>query len=119
MPVLRPRGVAALPALALAAAVASIVTAAFWHGTAWLAGAALTALLLAAGLLHSIRFSPSPVSALRTAAGAGRWQVRLPGGWREAGGGGPPPRPPRPLAEEGGLAVDNGLGHSQDGVEAL
>ncbi|MRT32517.1 hypothetical protein FGX01_01090, partial [Xylella fastidiosa subsp. multiplex] len=31
MPVLRPRGVAALPALVLAAAVASTVTAAAWH----------------------------------------------------------------------------------------
>lgn len=41
-------------------------------------------LALAAGLLHSTRRSLSPVSALRTAAGGGHWQVRLPGGWRDA-----------------------------------
>lgn len=84
MPVLRPRGVAALPALVLAAAVASTVTAAAWHGAAWTAAAVLASLLAAAGLLHSIRSSLSPVSALRTAPGAGRWQVRLPGGWQDA-----------------------------------
>ena len=74
----------ALPGLGLAAAVASLVTAASWHGTAWTAGAVLMSLALAAGLLHSTRRSLSPVSALRTAAGGGRWQVRLPGGWRDA-----------------------------------
>ena len=68
----------------LAAAVASILTAAAWHGAAWTALAVLAALLLAAGLLHSVRSSLSPVSALRTAPGAGRWQVRLPGGWQDA-----------------------------------
>ncbi|WP_241069272.1 hypothetical protein [Achromobacter insuavis] len=84
MPVLRPRGVVALPGLGLAAAAASLVTAGSWHGTAWTAGAVLMSLALAAGLLHSTRRSLSPVSALRTAAGGGRWQVRLPGGWRDA-----------------------------------
>ena len=84
MPVLRPRGVTALPGLGLAAAAASLLSAASWHGTAWTAGAALMSLALAAGLLHLTRRSLSPVSALRTAAGGGRWQVRLPGGWRDA-----------------------------------
>ncbi|EGP45166.1 hypothetical protein [Achromobacter insuavis] len=84
MPVLRPRGVVALPGLGLAAAAASLVTAGSWHGTAWTAGAVLMSVALAAGLLHSTRRSPSPVSAVRTAAGGGRWQVRLPGGWRDA-----------------------------------
>lgn len=84
MPVLRPRGVVALPGLGLAAAAASLVTAGSWHGTAWTAGAVLMSLALAAGLLHSTRRSLSPVSALRTAVGGGRWQVRLPGGWRDA-----------------------------------
>lgn len=74
----------ALPSLGLAGAAASLVTAASWHGTAWTAGAVLMSLALAAGLLHSTRRSLSPVSALRTAAGGGRWQVRLPGGWRDA-----------------------------------
>ncbi|WP_238891125.1 hypothetical protein [Achromobacter insuavis] len=84
MPILRPRGVMALPGLGLAAAAASLVTAGSWHGTAWTAGAVLMSLALAAGLLHSTRRSLSPVSALRTAAGGGRWQVRMPGGWRDA-----------------------------------
>ncbi len=74
----------ALPGLGLAAAAASLVTAGSWHGTAWTAGAVLMSLALAAGLLHSTRRSLSPVSALRTAAGGGRWQVRMPGGWRDA-----------------------------------
>ena len=84
MPVLRPRGVAAFPALGLAASAASLLTAGAWLGPAWLAGAALMTLLLAARLLHSDGSGLSPVSALRTAAGSGRWQVRLPGGWQDA-----------------------------------
>lgn len=84
VPVLRPRGVAALSALGLAAAAASAVIVAAWLGSAWAALAAAVALPVAAGLLHLSRNSPSPVSALRTAAGAGHWQVRLPGGWRDA-----------------------------------
>ena len=83
VPVRRPKGAPALLGLALAAAGASALTAAFWHGLAWTAGAAI-ALLLLAGLLHSARSSLSPVSALRTAAGAGPWQVRLPQGWQNA-----------------------------------
>lgn len=84
MPVLRPRGVAALSDLGLAAAAVSLVTAVAWLGAAWAALVAMAALLLAAGLLHLARHSLSPVSALRTAAGAACWQVRLPDGWRDA-----------------------------------
>lgn len=51
---------------------------------AWAAGAAIVLLLAAAGLLHSARSSPSPVSAIRTATGASRWQVCRPQGWQDA-----------------------------------
>lgn len=51
---------------------------------AWAAGAAIALLLVPAGLLHSARSSLSPVSALRTATGAGRWQVRQRQGWQDA-----------------------------------
>ena len=61
-----------------------MLTAASWHGLAWVAGAAIALLLVLAGLLHSARSSLSPVSALRAAAGAGSWQVRLPQGWQDA-----------------------------------
>ncbi|CAB3908290.1 hypothetical protein [Achromobacter anxifer] len=84
VPVLQPKGASALFGLALASAGASALTAASWHGMAWAAGAAIALLLALAGLLHSARSSLSPVSALRTAAGAGRWQVRLPQGWQDA-----------------------------------
>lgn len=84
MPVLRPSGAAALPALGLVGAVASVVASAAQFDTAWAVAAMLVTLPLAAGLLHLTRHSLSPVSALRTAAGSGSWQVRLPGGWRDA-----------------------------------
>lgn len=74
----------ALLGLALAAAGACVLTAAFWHGMAWAAGAAIALLLVLARLLHSARSSLSPVSALRAAAGAGSWQVRLLQGWQDA-----------------------------------
>lgn len=83
MPVSRPSGVQGLWCLALAVAAGSALTAAAWHGLAWAAGALVLPLGLA-GLLHSARSGPSPVSALRTAAGAGRWQLRLPQGWQDA-----------------------------------
>ncbi len=51
---------------------------------AWAAGAVIALLLVPAGLLHSARSSLSPVSAIRTATGAGRWQVCLPQGWQDA-----------------------------------
>ncbi len=60
------------------------MTAASWHGQAWLAAALLALLFLLAGLLHSARSTPSPVTALRTATGTGRWQVRRPQGWQDA-----------------------------------
>jgi hypothetical protein len=84
VPVRRPGSATALFGLALAAAGASVLTAASWHGMAWAAGAAIALLLVLAGLLHSARSSLSPVSALRAAAGAGSWQVRLPQGWQDA-----------------------------------
>ncbi|MFD4839385.1 hypothetical protein ACFWP0_17910 [Achromobacter sp. NPDC058515] len=84
MPVLQPRGATALFGLALAAAVTSAATAASWHGQAWAGIAAIAFLLVLAGLLHSARSSLSPVTALRTAAGGGHWQVRRPQGWQEA-----------------------------------
>lgn len=74
----------ALFGLALVSAGGSVLTAAFWHGMAWAAGAVIALLLVLAGLLHSARSSLSPVSALRATAGAGRWQVRLPQGWQDA-----------------------------------
>ncbi|WP_326491107.1 protein YgfX [Achromobacter deleyi] len=84
IPVSQPRGATTLFGLALATAAASAVTAASWHGQAW-AGIALVAVLLVlAGLLHSARSTLSPVTELRTAAGAGRWQVRRPQGWQDA-----------------------------------
>jgi len=83
VPVSRPRGVTAVHGLALTLAAGSALTAASWHG---MAGPACAAVLLLglARLLHSARSGPSPVSALRTAAGAGRWQLRLPQGWQDA-----------------------------------
>lgn len=79
----QPRGASALFGLALAAAVASALTAASWYGQAW-TGIALVALLLVlAGLLHSARSTLSPVTALRAAPGVGRWQVRRPQGWQD------------------------------------
>nr|WP_175199353.1 hypothetical protein [Achromobacter insolitus] len=84
MPVRRPGSATALFGLALVSAGACVVTAAYWHGMAWVASALVALLLLLAGLLHSARSSLSPVSALRAAAGAGRWQVRLPQGWQDA-----------------------------------
>jgi len=84
VPVVRPGSVQAVYGLALALAAGSALTAASWHGPAALAGAALALLLGLGGLLHSARSGPSPVSALRTAAGAGHWQLRLPQGWRDA-----------------------------------
>ncbi|WP_454703335.1 hypothetical protein [Achromobacter aegrifaciens] len=84
VPVVRPKSAMALFGLALAAAGGSALLAASWHGMAWAAGAAIALLLVLAGLLHSARSSLSPVSALRAAAGAGRWQVRLPQGWQDA-----------------------------------
>ncbi|MCY1200357.1 hypothetical protein D9M72_117870 [compost metagenome] len=84
VPVSHPRGAKAIYALALASAAGSALTAASWHGLPWAAGAAAALLLALAGLLHSARSGPSPVSALRTAAGAGRWQLRLPQGWQDA-----------------------------------
>jgi len=80
----RPRRVSTLCALALAATAASVLTVASWYGMAWAAGAIIALLLMPAGLLHSARSGPSPVSALRTATGAGRWQVCLPQGWQDA-----------------------------------
>jgi len=84
VPVERPRRVSTLCALALAATAASVLTVASWYGMAWAAGAIIALLLMPAGLLHSARSGPSPVSALRTATGAGRWQVCLPQGWQDA-----------------------------------
>jgi len=84
VPVSQPRGVAALFGLALAAAAASMLTAASWQGHGWEAGALLAFSLLLAGLLHSARRTPSPVTALRTATGTGRWQLRRPQGWQDA-----------------------------------
>lgn len=70
--------------LALAAAAASVLTAAAWHDYAWAAAALLALLFLLAGLLHSARNAPSPVTALRTATGTGHWQLRRPQGWQDA-----------------------------------
>lgn len=81
---MQPRGAAALLGLALAAAGASAMTAASWHGQAWAAIATLAILLVLAGLLHSARSSLSPVTALRTATGAGHWQLGRPQGWQDA-----------------------------------
>lgn len=84
VPVARPRAVMALGGLAVAAALACVLMASAWHGMAWAAVAVIALLLGASGLLHSARRGPSPVSALRTATGHGRWQVRLPQGWQDA-----------------------------------
>ncbi|QCS66810.1 hypothetical protein EC609_03135 [Achromobacter denitrificans] len=84
MPVSRPSGARAIHGLALALAAGSALTAASWHGLAAPAGTALAFLLGLAGLLHLARSGPSPVSELHTAAGAGRWRLRLPQGWQEA-----------------------------------
>jgi len=84
VPVSQPRGAVALSGLALAAAAASVLTAASWHGHAWTAAGLLALLFLLAGLLHSARNTPSPVTALRTATGAGPWQLRRPQGWQDA-----------------------------------
>lgn len=84
MPVAQPRGAIALFGLAYAAAGASALTAASWYGHAWAGIATLACLLVLAGLLHSARSTLSPVTALRTAAGAGRWQMRRPQGWQDA-----------------------------------
>ncbi|EHK66311.1 protein YgfX [Achromobacter arsenitoxydans] len=84
VPVSQHRGAAALFGLALAVAAASMLTAAAWHGQAWAAIALLAFLLVLSGLLHSARSTPSPVTALRTATGTGRWQVRRPQGWQDA-----------------------------------
>ncbi|MDH1179088.1 hypothetical protein N5C72_13455 [Achromobacter mucicolens] len=84
VPVSPPRSAVALFGLALAAAVACMLTAASWHGHAWMAAALLALLFLLAGLLHSARSTPSPVTALRTATGADHWQLRWPQGWQDA-----------------------------------
>ncbi|AYD63517.1 hypothetical protein YH64_000665 [Achromobacter sp. LC458] len=82
MPVGRPANGHVLCAVAGAAAAACASVAALWQG---MGGWAFVALLLVpAGLLHSARSGLSPVSALRTATGAGRWQVRQPQGWQDA-----------------------------------
>ncbi|KNY12270.1 hypothetical protein AKG08_02185 [Achromobacter piechaudii] len=82
VPIGRPAGVHALLGLACAAAACCAALAALWHGmSGW---AAIALLLVPAGLLHSARSGLSPVSALRTAVGAGRWQVRQPQGWQDA-----------------------------------
>jgi len=84
VPAGQPPGVRALGGLAIAVAAACALTAASWGGMAWAAGAVIALLLVLAGLLHSPRSSLSPVSAIRTATGAGRWQVRQPQGWQDA-----------------------------------
>lgn len=84
MPAGQPPGVRALGGLAIAVAAACALTAASWGGMAWAAGAVIALLLVPAGLLHSARSSLSPVSAIRTATGAGRWQVCQSQGWQDA-----------------------------------
>ncbi|MBB1592476.1 hypothetical protein [Achromobacter sp. UMC46] len=89
VPAGQPPGVRALCGLAIAVAAACVLTAASWGGPAWAAGAVIALLLVLfllvpAGLLHSARSSLSPVSAIRTATGVGRWQVRRPQGWQDA-----------------------------------
>lgn len=84
MPAGQPPGVRALGGLAIAVAAACALTAASWGGMAWVAGAVIALLLVPAGLLHSARSSLSPVSAIRTATGAGRWQVCQSQGWQDA-----------------------------------
>lgn len=82
--VTRPRAASALAGLVVAVAAASVLLSAAWLGLP-AAGAALAALALLAGLLHSLRGGLSPVSALRASPEGGRWQLRLPSGWRDAG----------------------------------
>jgi hypothetical protein len=82
--VTRPRAASALAGLVVAVAAASVLLSAAWLGLP-AAGAALAALALLVGLLHSLRGGLSPVSALRASPEGGRWQLRLPSGWRDAG----------------------------------
>jgi hypothetical protein len=85
VPIGRLAGVRALCGLAVVVAAGCVLMALSWHGMAAEAAVVAIALLLVpAWLLHSARSGPSPVSALRTAAGAGRWQVRQPQGWQDA-----------------------------------
>ena len=62
--VTRPRAASALAGLVVAVAAASVLLSAAWLGLP-AAGAALAALALLVGLLHSLRGGLSPVSALR------------------------------------------------------
>ncbi|AZS78236.1 hypothetical protein ELS24_07155 [Achromobacter spanius] len=85
VPIGRPTGVPVLCCLAVVVAAGCVLMASSWHGTVAVAVAVAIALLsIPAWLLHSARSGPSPVSALRTTAGAGRWQVRQPQGWQDA-----------------------------------